>query len=218
MEGGDKRRDFANIPLQSRATPTPQRSPLPSSQNNSFLRPDQQNRPTLRPQTSRPSIRISRLPSAQNVARTRPPPVSPATDGNDGTAQTGRRRSSSEPQRTSWPPRNDDALTRSATRTSYMEPVEEESSRTAAMRPGSIGADPTTPTPAGLAPIVAEAPGTSASASPNMLRRASAAFGSAIGFGSKRNSTATGMPNTEGVDADDEYESHLVDLLDVVGT
>ncbi|KAF2239655.1 hypothetical protein EV356DRAFT_438779 [Viridothelium virens] len=52
--------------------------------------------------------------------------------------------------------------------------------------------------------------------SPNMLRRASAAVGSAIGFGAKRNSTTTDISETPAVAPNNEYESQLVDILDVV--
>ena len=217
MEAGDRTRDFAqeNIALQSRATntATTQPSPVPQDRNNNLLRPDQQLRPTLRPQTSRPSIRISRLPSAQNVPRTRPQPETTGPTASDSLQQAGRRRSSSDPQRTSWPRRNDDGLTRSATRTSYMEPVEEESSRTRATHSEALTPETTAPTSSGLnvpAPDTMSIP-------PGMFRRASLAVGSAMGFGGKRNSTATDGPAPPTIEQNDEYESQLVDILDVVG-
>ncbi|KAL9067906.1 MAG: hypothetical protein Q9157_006671, partial [Trypethelium eluteriae] len=221
MDAGDRTRDFAHenngLSPPTDNTPARQPSPVPSTPSygtSTLLRPDQQLRPTLRPQTSRPSIRISRIPSAQNLPRARVQPAAAATNFNDPIAQTGRRRSSSDPQRTSWPPRLDDGLTRSATRTSYMEPVQEESSR--GTRQEASRAEPTTPSIAGLSPPTADASSPASMPSPNMLRRASAAVGSAIGFGAKRNSTTTDISETPAVAPNNEYESQLVDILDVV--
>ncbi|KAL9087504.1 MAG: hypothetical protein Q9165_006615 [Trypethelium subeluteriae] len=220
MDSGDRTRDFAhennglspptvNNPTARQPSPVPS---TPSYQTSTSLRPEQQLRPTLRPQTSRPSIRISRIPSAQNL-RARVQPAASATNLNDPIAQTGRRRSSSDPQRTSWPPRLDDGLTRSATRTSYMEPVQEESSRIT--RQEASRPEPNTPSLAGLSPPTANASSPSSMPSPNMLRRASAAVGSAIGFGARRNPPTLDTPDTPAIAPSNEYESQLVDILDV---
>ena len=221
MDAADRTRDFAHedIALQPRASDnaTPQPSPAANYRNNARLRPDQQQqqqvRPILRQQTSRPSIRISRVPSAQNAPRPQPQPESSAVGANDTMANSGRRRSSSEPQRMSWPVRNDDALSRAATRASRMEPVEEESSRAAAARPPTLTPAPTQQLPSGLTVPSVDAPGPA----PGMLRRASAAFGSAIGLSGKRGSVPNDNDRPPGIDPSKEYESQLVDLLDVVG-
>ncbi|KAI9691078.1 MAG: hypothetical protein M1822_008698 [Bathelium mastoideum] len=156
--------------------------------------------------------KISRVPSNQNAPKSRNPSEASATGAGENMLQTGRRRSSSEPQRMAWPPRNEDTLARPATRSSYMDPVEEESSRAAATRQPASTLEPAPQPPAGLSAPAAEAAGPG----PGMLRRASVAFGSAIRLNNKRTSATADPSGAPLIDPNKEYESQLVDILDVV--
>jgi hypothetical protein len=53
---------------------------------------------------------------------------------------------------------------------------------------------------------------------PGMLRRASVAALSAFGMGSRSNASDNGSVIVETVHPEDEYDSDMVDLLDVIGT
>ena len=148
---------------------------------------------TSRPQAVRtPSIRIRRLPSTPSI------PQLPQTNesGNDGVQRSGsgRRRSGSAPQRLQEPVRPRTELERQATIQEQLPPVTEEPSRgqtAAALQP-----EEQTPNTGGR------------------LRSASNATRSIAGSIRRRRAS---LSTPEPLEREDEYDSRIVDMLDVVG-
>lgn len=180
--------------------------------------------------TRRPSIRLTRFPSIPalntNLPEDQTPAIerqaiqSPPPNEEDEVSPSGRRRSSSEPRPGRWSSPQPDVLSRVGT-TGRMMPVTEESSRPSL----SI----TSPPPVHssredggdyFSPPDAEQPDAPAAVArpPGRLRRASQ---SAMNrFSRNRASTVTGVPPTISQKDDEpinEYGSHVVDVLDVIG-
>jgi hypothetical protein len=181
----------------------------------------------------RPSIRLSRFPSIPSLdninqqaqPESQPPPdferqsiQSPPPNEEDEAGLSGRRRSSSEPNPGRWSSPPPDVLSRVAT-PMRMRPVTEESHQI--------------PTPTSPAPILpahgtqsdADLPGSEqlepspAVARPaGRLRRTSQA--ALNRFSRNRASTVTGAApalNSQDEQRENEYGSHVVDVLDVIG-
>jgi hypothetical protein len=220
----------------SSAPQPPIQQPAAASSSSSSSNPiTQKARQLLRkpvPERNRSSVRIRRTPSAQSITQ-----VTPPTDDrlDDIQEESSRRRSSSEPQRPQWLNPSDPPLGRSTTVTP-MPPLSEEPARTEIRAPVLI-APHLAPH---LAPLVGPH-GTEAGAihatlhagphtepylvvpeqqQPGRLRRATDAARSAIGMG-PRNSENSGSDNGSTVveigHPGDEYDSDMVDLLDVIG-
>ncbi|KAI9737132.1 MAG: hypothetical protein M1834_000724 [Cirrosporium novae-zelandiae] len=163
----------------------------PTSQQNNPLRP-------VRPTSSRtraPSIRIRRFPSAQSVENLITQSENARRNDDDG-----RRRSSSEPQRPQWLTAPVAVLERPATRQLHMPSVAEETSNLGLAAPQ----DGTGSVIQGLAPPPRN---------PGRFRRASVAAGSALGL---YRDAATERRISVPVEPTYEYDSRIVDLLDVV--
>lgn len=182
--------------------------------------------------TRRPSIRLSRFPSipslnttnqegSQTPAIERQAIRSPPPNEEDEAWLGGRRRSSSEPRPGRWSSPPPDVLSRVAT-PMRMLPVTEESSRaslsvtspppvqSAQENGGDYFQQPPTEQPE--APAAVARP-------PGRLRRTSQA--ALNRFSRNRASTVTGAPSTlptqEEQQVPNEYGSHVVDVLDVIG-
>lgn len=220
--------EFASVPLDTfdpaSARPTtsqiPDRNPspptatLPNAQSRQSPPPNgtsgpRRRRPTLSAHRGQPSIRIRRQPSSQNLR-----PASAAIDFADAdhTGTSGRRRSSSEPQRYQ-----------------YDGSVGATSLPRSTARPGSVPMD--TLAEEGAANTAQYPPGTALGGGPNeqtrrpgLLSRASAAALSTLRL-NHANTENTPQRERRGskssrdivFDPLDEYDARLVDLLDVVG-
>lgn len=192
---------------------------------------------TVRPRalstrSRRPSIRLSRLPSLSSLDTDLPqqqsqPDIQPGPSGSrpievrspvleeDESPHTGRRRSSSEPRPGRWSSPPPDVLSRVATPMRMMPLAEESRNNSTTPLPGSSEAQDTVPEN-GL-----EKTETRPVVQPGRLRRTSQA--ALNRFSRNRASTVTGAPptlNNTNNDQDariNEYGSHVVDVLDVIG-
>jgi hypothetical protein len=191
-------RDGNSVPLVSIQPPTSPTAVPPSPSQQSSTRNRVGPPPNLQRQ---PSIRIRRLPSSQGLGRVN---TQSSTDGY--VEPTGRRRSNSAPQgsRSQYlqPPRP-----RQAPETHNMAPLIEEDSR-----------PDRTPPPQHLAPDYLAVPAASTGPTTRVGRMRSASNAAArSALGSlQRMRTSSPVP-TEQELRDMEYESEIVDLLDVVG-
>lgn len=203
-------------------TPAPERPPLAT------LRP---RAPSTR--SRRPSIRLSRLPSLSSLDTDLPqqpqPESQPGPSGSrpieirspvleeDESQHTGRRRSSSEPRPGRWSSPPPDVLSRVAT-PMRMLPLTEESSHHSPISPfPEVSESRDTVPEDGLAP-----PDAPPVTQPGRLRRTSQA--ALNRFSRNRASTVTGAQptlnnnrNNDEEDRPNEYGSHVVDVLDVIG-
>lgn len=215
----------AGDPERSQGQPTEPTESPPTRPGPSTLRTRSSSR------TRRPSIRLSRFPSipqinTENLPADQTPAIerqaiqSPPPREEDEVSPHGRRRSSSEPRPGRWSSPPPDVLSRVAT-PGRMMPVTEESSRP------SLSV--TSPPPVHLAQedggdyfqsAETEQPEAPAAVArpPGRLRRASQ---SAMNrFSRNRASTVTGVPPTlsqQNEEPTNEYGSHVVDVLDVIG-
>ena len=148
------------------------------------------------PAQRRPSIRIRRLPSTPTVQHLGDARSSNVSSEHEG-ERTGRRRASSAPMRPSLPP----DLARQGTVTSHLPALTEESSA-----PQLYPNAPPPATDGHLAPPAAAAGRLRSGSTSRRLRR----LGSNL---SARLAPPPAAPPTQ----EDEYESEIVDMLDVVG-
>jgi hypothetical protein len=183
--------------------------------------------------TRRPSIRLSRfpsIPSLDNVNQpasqpeSQPPsfeprPIrSPPPNEEDEAWLAGRRRSNSEPNRGRWSSPPPGSLSRVATPIRMM-PVTEESSHRSPIPPSPVAILPGQEIHSDgeqLDPEQGEIP--PAARPPGRLRRTSQA--ALNRFSRNRASTVTGAAPTLGTQEEqrqNEYGSHVVDVLDVIG-
>ena len=177
----------------------------------------------------RPSIRLSRLPSLPSLDtenfQTQPetpsgPPLqrqvsirSPVAE-EDESAQSGRRRSNSEPRPGRYSGTSSDVLSRVAT-PMRMGPLAEESSRSPLPTPQAPAQQPESD-----APTSEEAEEPQHPVPRSMLRRTSQA--ALRPFTRNRASTVTGAPPQQTIPENaelgiNEYGPHVVDVLDVIG-
>lgn len=198
-----------------------QQRPVSSSMRNfsrpggaNSLSPSSAQQPTrntpLRPtaQRNNSSIRLRRIPSSQAL---RPSPEELARQrntvaiANQDAEPSGRRRSSSEPQRMSWPPNLQTDLSRQRTydNSNFMSPIQE-GEQTSQQQSNQFlyvpGETPQSEQPPQL----------------GRLRRASAATRSMLGLRSRAGEQAN-APGEPVDPAQAEYDQDIVDLLDVIG-
>jgi hypothetical protein len=181
--------------------------------------------------TRRPSIRLSRFPSIPsldnlNQPQESQPPTerrairSPPPNEEDEAWLAGRRRSNSEPNPGRWSSPQPDALSRVATPMRMM-PVSEESARPSLSATSPASMLPEQETGANTELFESEQPeAPPAVARPaGRLRRTSQA--ALNRFSRNRASTVTGAPPTLATQEEqqpaNEYGSHVVDVLDVIG-
>ncbi|KAF2089025.1 hypothetical protein K490DRAFT_38629 [Saccharata proteae CBS 121410] len=188
----------------------------PRSRANSGATPDQSprpRRPSIRERNT--SIRIRRIPSSINVSQLAQipqgniaPPLAPRAQAirEEEAFSGGRRRSSSEPQRYHWNPPNaeDNNLARAATREGQLPQLNDDPANPYA----TVRSNPERPARPSLVPPAA-------TAGPGRLRRYSQATRSALGLNNNRSTTNVTDQSSQ-FDGSHEYESGLVDLLDVV--
>ncbi|KAJ5657669.1 uncharacterized protein N7484_001318 [Penicillium longicatenatum] len=218
-EDGNSRR---SPPTDQSGETTPPRPALATVQS-----PGRPRAPSAR--SRRPSIRLSRLPSLSSLDtdnnQSQPEPLagpslqrqvsirSPVAE-EDESAQSGRRRSSSEPRPGRYSGPSSDVLSRVAT-PMRMVPLTEESSRSPLPTPQAPG----TQQPESDAPPSEEAEEPPRPVPRSMLRRTSQA--ALRPFTRNRASTVTGAPQQPTVAENpemgiNEYGSHVVDVLDVI--
>lgn len=185
-----------------------------------YLSPSSAQQPTgntpLRPtaQRNNSSIRLRRIPSSQAL---HPSPEELARQrntvaiANQDAEPSGRRRSSSEPQRMSWPPNLQTELSRQRTydNSNFMSPIQEGEQTSQQQPPPSQQSNQFLDLPGGN-PQGEQPPQL------GRLRRASAATRSMLGLRSRAGEQANDP--VEPVDpAQAEYDQDIVDLLDVIG-
>ena len=175
-------------PLPGAARPPSEGSAASYRQRSAANPPPTQRRP--------PSIRIRRLPSTPAIPRINEPRSSDGGSEREG-ERTGRRRSTSAPMRPSLP----SDLTGQGTVSSHLPALTEESSAPQ-LHPNA----PPPTTDGLLAPPAAPAGRMRSGSASQRLRR----MGSNLGA---RLAPAPTAPLTQ----EDEYESEIVDMLDVVG-
>ncbi|KAJ5958376.1 uncharacterized protein N7479_005526 [Penicillium vulpinum] len=182
----------------------------------------------------RPSIRLSRFPSVPSLdninqppqpeGQGQPPPFepqpirSPPPNEEDEAWLSGRRRSNSEPNRGRWSSPPPDFLSQVATPMRMM-PVTEESSHQSPAPPSPVAILPGQKAQSDceqLDPEQLEAPPALARPAGRLRRTSQAALNR---FTRNRASTVTGAaptPNIEEEQRENEYGSHVVDVLDVI--
>ena len=166
----------------------------PSAGFGSYQQRSAENPPPI--QRRPPSIRIRRLPSTPSIPRINGGPTTDGAPDQQG-QPPGRRRATSAPMRPNLPP----DLARQATATSHLPALAEESSA-----PQLHSTAPPLATDGHLAPPAASVGRMRSGSASSRLRR----MGSNL---SARLAAPLPPPPT----AEDEYESEIVDMLDVVG-
>jgi hypothetical protein len=219
----------------------PPQEAFPSLPEETVSQPEQQPATRARPSRQRPrqpSIRLRRLSSLSSIDQqaaienaqaaaasalagsTAEEPLPVTQNVDDDAWQANRRRSNSEPRpgRYSASPLVIPPAVRTKSSQQYMSPVKEETGRpsidfnTAERLASQSGASP--PAPDDGSTAESQRPRTSQGRT-RMLRRASNAALSA--FGRNRASTISGPDLPQRSLARDEYDSRIVDLLDVIG-
>jgi hypothetical protein len=183
---------------------------------------------------NRASVRIRRQPSSQAVPQAGP---SGSEGLHDIQEESSRRRSSSEPHRPAWLSpsrtgngRGDDGLARSTTAEGYLPPIEEGGRQQIHAPPHLVGhlaphlaphiaAGMTPERAAELAGHMEPHTAPYTQEQPSMLRRGTNAARSVFGLRNRagRDESDAGSTTVKSAHAEDEYDSEMVDLLDVIG-